>query len=599
MKKLATICTAILMAVLCAFPAAGCKKKSKKQTYPAVRKEVIADFETYDDVINMLTKYNNVSFTGAYTLASLSDRPVADRPAPLAGNDMFEWRIDGTVGEIWAGYDKTSGTPAHICYNLFDNTKVRDRENGWGFNWKYLCGTSVDIYNDNDFDIRVAMSGMFYNGFSYNYGSVTVPAKQKTTLHVNVNRYFMQKENTKTLSIFNFAVDYDKQMQPDGTLYYPQAYVYFDNITAEFIEEDVYDDEGNPIIDKTFSSDDEILSFDTESDLRFMREFGHQYVKESDNLWDTVFWFEGTGSSYHYNTNAAYVTPGRKGSLEWRVNPTFQSQFNTHAYRYLTDKNYMDPNARTGITVCGDYLNYINLSYLQEKKASIKVDVFNAGTFDKEVGFGIHDQSGISQSVQTEPPYDYGALYSNEKWYKLKKGEWTTLTLDDFSQVDMSKGLARLQLVTSLLDVNEEISFYVNNLRVDYGNGQSAVAGKASTATGDAFPKIFPSYTYKIVQKGAHADFPAVRFSKSGLTVTYTLNGEAVQPNAGFTPASTGTQTLAIVATDAEGRKATKKVVYTVTDNAADLNKVYAFDDPNGVAAHLGRGALNELGKKK
>ena len=155
----------------------------------------------------------------------------------------------------------------------------------------------------------------------------------------------------------------------------------------------------------------------------------------------------------------------------------------------------MEPNALTGITVCGDYLNYINLAYLKDKNAKITVDVFNAGDFDKEVAFGIHDNSGISKKVQTDYPYDYGALYSTDKWYKLKKGEWTTLELDDFSMLDVSNGLARLQLVTSLLDVSEELSFYVNNLRIDYGttakSGESAQAEERTDAESTVSKKVY------------------------------------------------------------------------------------------------------------
>ena len=492
MKKIiSTVMTvAVASACLSAFAACGGTNTEEKPEKPQVRREVLADFEAFDDIYNMMTNYSNISFSGSYTLSTLSDRK--EKVKPIDGNSSFEWRIDGALGENWLGYDKTSGTPARIFYNIFDNTK---NDGNWGFDWKYLCGTSVDIYNDNDFEIRVSMYNLFYGGFPYNYGSITVPAKSTKTLHVNVNRYFMQKENTRELSVFSFGVDYDKQVLSDGTLYFPQAYVYFDNLTAEILEEDVYDQNGNAIIEKQFSSANEILNFSDEGDLTFMREIGHQYAKESDNVWFTEAWHEGTGSSFHYNTDKSFVAEGNVGSLEWRINPTFQTKFNSEAYRYLTDKNYMEPNALTGITVCGDYLNYINLAYLKDKNAKITVDVFNAGDFDKEVAFGIHDNSGISKKVQTDYPYDYGALYSTDKWYKLKKGEWTTLELDDFSMLDVSNGLARLQLVTSLLDVSEELSFYVNNLRIDYGttakSGESAQAEERTDAESTVSKKVY------------------------------------------------------------------------------------------------------------
>ena len=219
---------AVASACLSAFAACGGTNTEEKPEKPQVRREVLADFEAFDDIYNMMTNYSNISFSGSYTLSTLSDRK--EKVKPIDGNSSFEWRIDGALGENWLGYDKTSGTPARIFYNIFDNTK---NDGNWGFDWKYLCGTSVDIYNDNDFEIRVSMYNLFYGGFPYNYGSITVPAKSTKTLHVNVNRYFMQKENTRELSVFSFGVDYDKQVLSDGTLYFPQAYVYFDNGTRE------------------------------------------------------------------------------------------------------------------------------------------------------------------------------------------------------------------------------------------------------------------------------------------------------------------------------------------------------------------------------
>ena len=36
-------------------------------------------------------------------------------------------------------------------------------------------------------------------------GGCTVPAKQKKTLHVNVNRYFMQKENQREIAFVSIT----------------------------------------------------------------------------------------------------------------------------------------------------------------------------------------------------------------------------------------------------------------------------------------------------------------------------------------------------------------------------------------------------------
>ena len=484
MRRLLALCLALCLAV----PLVACNKNDNSEKPSGENTErhvVLADFETYDDIFNTSPNIGITTFEGHYTLSSLSDRE--QKATPISGNNSLELCIEGTVGEHYAGYDYDAGTPARIYYDIRNNTK---NQGNWGFDWKYVCGASVDVYNDNDFDIRVSMLHMRYGWFPCNYGSVTVPAKQKKTLRANINRYFMQKENQREIAFVSIAVDYDRQVLSDGSLYYPKAYVYLDDLAVDIDETHVFDAAGNAVIAKEFSSQNEILNFDDENDLRFMREVGQQYVKESDNVWLTESWFEGTGSSYYYNTDKKYVHEGNNGSLEWRINPTYQAKYNSTAYRFLTDKNYMEPNAMTGITVCGDYLNYVNLAYLQSGNAQIKVDVYNAAPFDKEVAFGIHDNSGIAKAVKYDFPYDYGAMYSTDKWYRLPAGEWTTLTLDDFSYINVGNGLSRLWLLTSVLDVNEEISFYVNNLRVEYGESQSETVQTSQARQADGTASV-------------------------------------------------------------------------------------------------------------
>ena len=321
-KKLSGL-VALCLALLCAVPLGACgKKETDGNTVQKIepRKVVLADYENYDDIFNTSPNLSVTTFEGHYTLSSLSDRE--QKATPLSGNDSLELYITGTVGEHYGGYAYDAGTPARFYYDVRNNTK---NGGNWGFDWKYLCGASVDVYNDNDFDIRVCMFNVLYDWFPCNYGSVTVSAGEKKTLHVNVNRYFMQKENKRDIVFFSVAVDYDRQVLSDGSLYYPEAYVYFDNLTAEIDENSVYDAYGNPIIDKSFASQSEILNFDEESDLRFMRELGSVYAKESDNEWGTRNWHEGTGSSYYYNKDEKYIHAGNCGSLEWRINPTFQT----------------------------------------------------------------------------------------------------------------------------------------------------------------------------------------------------------------------------------------------------------------------------------
>ena len=129
----------------------------------------------------------------------------------------------------------------------------------------------------------------------------------------------------------------------------------------------------------------------------------------------------------------------------------------------------MYPSTYTGITVCSDYLNAYNFASLKNGKAKITVDIYNAGSYAKEVAFGIHDLSGVGQEVKHDFPYSYGELASTDRWTRLEPNKWYTLELTDFSHLDLSQGLARLRLFTSFLDVAEPMSFYVNNLRITYG----------------------------------------------------------------------------------------------------------------------------------
>jgi hypothetical protein len=79
----------------------------------------------------------------------------------------------------------------------------------------------------------------------------------------------------------------------------------------------------------------------------------------------------------------------------------------------------------------------------------------------------MHDKSGIAKEITTQVyPYSYGTSNMTDVWYKLKPKAWTTLEITDFSKLDFSQGFSRLRLSTTLIDINEQNSFYVNNLRI-------------------------------------------------------------------------------------------------------------------------------------
>lgn len=109
-------------------------------------------------------------------------------------------------------------------------------------------------------------------------------------------------------------------------------------------------------------------------------------------------------------------------------------------------------------------------------------------------------------------------------------------------------------------------------------------------------PTIRPDYAYKIVMKDVAFSVPSVAYSENNVTASYTLyyteNGEEkskeVAVGESITPTQTGKMKLHIKAQDASGNKSQKDILYTVTDDINDLNKIYAFDDSYGLAMHAG-----------
>lgn len=102
-------------------------------------------------------------------------------------------------------------------------------------------------------------------------------------------------------------------------------------------------------------------------------------------------------------------------------------------------------------------------------------------------------------------------------------------------------------------------------------------------------PEIFASYEYKIVLAGEETTLPSVEFSESGVTATYTLEGEEVVAGGKFTPEAVGVYEFVVNAKDAANNKATPKTVkIRATNDASELNKIYDFETVEGIESHLG-----------
>lgn len=568
----------------------GNAKKENIVTSNGEKTYVLADYETFDDMYDTYDATTWMTFEGSYNRTTNSDEVIS-------GNGSLKLHIEKFITSNWNAYEEDTGLMAGFSYNVFSTVK---NGGNWGFDFKNLSKIAIDVYNPNDFDVRLSMFTLSNLDYPRNYGTATVAAGQTRTVYANVNRYFMQNEVTDRVSYIMFTVNYDKVLKENGELYYPVADLYFDNITATVDNAKLTSEDGETFIDKKLSSSTEILNFEDAGDIRYVLETGGNYVKELDNQWVTKSNHVGTGSAYYYNTDSAFTKGDRQGSLEWRVTPVLQKKYTGIAYGYNVKQNYTYNDLLTGITVVSDYLNYYNFADLQDGKKKICVDVYNAAPYDKEVFFGIHDKTGVAMEVKKESPYLYGADGMCDKLYRLPAGEWTTLELTDFSHLDLSAGLARLRLMTSLMDVYEEISLYVNDLRIEYLDGTESedygFTYTAPTSADQTAPKIWTSYGYKIVKVGEAFTLPTASFSEK-VTATYQIGETPVQAGATYTPTETGVVTLKITATDAAGNVSVKNVKITVTDNDFNLNKLYALDTAEGLVAHAGTTGvgLNEL----
>ena len=473
MKKKFTAALSLLLTGVVGFSALGIAKAVSADKEPREFEAVISNFEDSRELMCMADFYSEVEPIGYFALTKEGNENAIN-------GKSLEIYAEGVIGSKFYSYNKDQGVPLTVAYNLSTNLK---NSGAWGFDWKYLDEYSFIVNNPNDFEVRVsAFMTAVTNGIPVTYGTEVVPAFSQKKVTVNVSRYQMQQEYAGwAIKEMVLGFDWDKKVLTEedcaarkydlsepGTLTYPAATFYVDDIKAKINETPVRNENGKLNIPKKFASATEILNFDDPSDIEYMTEFGGNFVKEADNNWITYHWSMGTGSGIYHNVNKNFVQEGNIGSLEWRVNPTLQEKFMGTNYQYCTDNNYLYALMYTGITVCPAYLDFYNFSQIQKGGVTIKVDVYNAFPYDKEVAFGMHDMSGIATELKTEWPYSHNAFAPTDVWTKLPAGEWTTLEISDFSKLDLSKGLARLRLTTSVMDVYSQGSFYVNNLRIEY-----------------------------------------------------------------------------------------------------------------------------------
>lgn len=458
MKKVKTLLSSLLVVGLTlSLLACGVGNDTNKNN---VNKEeniytaTIADFDTFTDIYNLVDVVSNYSFEG-YTTQSTKDKAIT-------GDGSLQWHITGSLIDQFYLYSKNSGISPMLHYSLWYNTK---NEGNWGFKWEEVTNVVADVRNDNDFEITISMFYLTRNYYPVGFSTESIVPGETKTVNLMLNRYFMQNELDKTISYLCIKCDYAKKVLDNGDLYYPAADVYIDNIKATVNKNPIVDEHGVIDIDKQFVGN-EILSFNDASDLDYLFVTASNYVKDSDNQWLTRLYRAGHGSSLKHNTNQAYVKEGNTGSLCWTVSPIYINDWGQSNYTYFSMRNYTYQNTWTGFTLCHEFLDYYNFAKVMNGQAKIQVDVYNAGDYDKEVAFGMHDRNAVAEGSQFDFPFGYGEVAPTDTWYKLKAGEWTTLEITDFSKIDFSAGLGRLRLFTSIIDVNEPINFYVNDLRI-------------------------------------------------------------------------------------------------------------------------------------
>lgn len=587
MKRRLFVSLTLCACIACSFLTAACGRKDNPEPEPetpkAARQVVLEDFETDDYMFYVNKEETQISYEGGFIANKAASEHLTD-------GRSLEIAIRKYVSESWAGYAEDTGLCAITDFDVFSTPK---NNGNWGFEWKYLTELSLDAYNPNEFPVRISIYNLTRNGFPINFGTTTLESGETAKVTANVNRYYMQNEFNDKISHILVAINYDKVVKDNGELYYPEAKVYLDNLVATVNENDVKKKDGSFAIDKKFASDNEILNFDDAGDLSYVRETGGNYVKDADNEWITTYWYCGTGSSYYYNSDPKYVYDGNKGSAEWRVTPVLQVNMTGSNYDWNTRFSFDDSHRLTGLTLEGAYLDYLNFARVKGDNVKIRLDIYNGAPYDKEIFFGIHDTRGVATEVKTEFPFMYGTSAMTDKCYRLKAGEWNTVEIDDFSHLDLAEGLARLRVMTTLADVTEEFSFYLNNLRFVEGDDVRTVAETVNAPEIEIrAPKIYTSENFAVVGTGETRALPEVKFSQDGVTAKYYLDGEEIAADSTVPTDTAGIKTLVIKATNGAGKTSAKTVKYYVTEKETDLNKLYALDNAAGLEFHAGKAAM-------
>lgn len=145
------------------------------------------------------------------------------------------------------------------------------------------------------------------------------------------------------------------------------------------------------------------------------------------------------------------------------------------------------------------------------------------------------------------------------------------------------------------------VCIFVLTTAVACGDEQSVDDGDTDNVvpvvqTDTTSPLINAEYEYKIVKVGSEVVLPSVSFDEE-VSAVYTLDDEAVAGGSTFTPTAAGVKVYKITATDKAGNKSVKEIIFTITANDDDLNKIYALDTAEGLEKHIGtsRNALNNM----
>lgn len=401
----------------------------------------IADFDEYDDIYNIQMAYYNTGTIGRWETNT-------DEAYVNEGEGSAKWTMDASVAEVWQQTRLDCGQPMVAYYYFMGNATGVDL-----MNMSEVKRISVDCYNANDFDIT--FSGSLFTSETYTFanGSVTVKPGTWGTLTMYINE-FIADDYLTSVARMNLTVNYAHQVMEEktevanvGQLYFPQAVVYLDNMYAVA-------DSAKPAVNKNFEDENEVLYFNDIGDMKYVNTF----LCNNEQDWLEKNIRIGQGVSASFNTNPCF-TNGKSGSLQVHFEPI-------HNTRRDGKTNFTYAQYLAGVEFVGvvDNLDFLPM---QTEGMKIAVDVYNDFNYDKEVFFGMDDNvNKFNYVTENEYPYEIGCQFPLYNMYKLKAKTWTTIYFDRAEALDLSRGVARIKFASSKLDVNQEGSFYLNNLRL-------------------------------------------------------------------------------------------------------------------------------------